>query len=64
MYDHRTETSYYRALAVEMRARAVLVRMEAEKKASALERDADRKDQLASHICRLCAGAGATCCGD
>ena len=62
MYDHRVETKYWRSKAATLRAQAVELRLEAERGAHQLEQEANRKDQLADHICALAAGAGATCC--
>lgn len=62
MYDHKNETSHWKIVATAYRAEAALIRSEAERKAVALERDADSKEQLARHICILCTGS-ATCCG-
>ena len=62
MYDHRSETKHWKTVAAAYRAEAALIRSEAERKASALERDAERKEQLAHHICRLVTGDATVCC--
>jgi len=62
-YDHRVEVRSCRERAALLREQAASVRAEAEARARALEREADRQDQLGSHVHRLCtAGSNTRCC--